>query len=70
MKKKEFSEFKTKNQQELKKKIEELKKEEFETSIQLKMGKIKNVRHGGQIRKDIARIKTLINQMEVKNAAS
>lgn len=70
MKKKEFSEFKTKNQQELKKKIEELKKEEFETSIQLKMGKIKNVRRYGQIRKDIARMKTLVNQMEVKNAAS
>ena len=61
MKKQDFSDYKKKSIIELVKKITELEKQKLEKLIEFKMGKLKNVHSVGLIKKDIARIRTIIN---------
>lgn len=78
MKKKELSEFKNKALSEIRKKIADLEREKTQTVIELKMGKVKDVKLVSKNKKDIARLKTLervkylasILEKGVKNAAS
>ncbi|OGD92531.1 50S ribosomal protein L29 [Candidatus Curtissbacteria bacterium RIFCSPHIGHO2_01_FULL_41_44] len=68
MKNKDLNELKNKSIENLKKIIADQEKEEKQTRLKLKIGKIKNVHLANQKRKDIAKIKTIIaekNFMEV-----
>lgn len=85
MKKRDFSEFKAKGIDDLRKRIAELKKQYVESLLQIKMGKTKNVHEGKNMRKDLARLNTIFrlkllteelkqkeatgNKKEVSNAA-
>ena len=60
MKKKDLSEFKTKAISDLKKKIADLKKQNIENLLQIKMGKTKNVHEALKGRKDIAKLETIL----------
>ena len=60
MKKKDLSEFKTKTISDLKKKIADLKKQNVESLLQIKMGKTKNVHGALRMRKDIAKLETIL----------
>ena len=60
MKKKDLSEFKTKTISDLKKKIADLKKQNVESLLQIKMGKNKNVHEALKRRKDIAKLETIL----------
>ncbi|HLA03872.1 MAG TPA: 50S ribosomal protein L29 [Patescibacteria group bacterium] len=60
MKKKDLSEFKTKAISDLKKKIADLKKQNVENLLQIKMGKTKNVHEAVKGRKDIAKLETIL----------
>ena len=60
MKKKDLSEFKTKAISDLKRKISDLKKQNVESLLQIKMGKTKNVHEAHNTRRDIARLNTLL----------
>lgn len=62
MKKKDFLEFKNKTIDSLKKEIEKLAREKNEAKIERDMNKTKNVHTIISIKKNIAQIKTLINQ--------
>ena len=86
MKRQDLSEFKTKAISDLKKKIADLKKQNVEILLQIKMGKTKNVHEAQKTRKDIAKLETILKlkvlaserdskesekpQKEVINAAS
>jgi len=61
MKKRDFEEFKTKSLSDLMKKIGGLEKEKNDTLIKLRMGKEKNVHSLKQIKRDIAKVKTILN---------
>ena len=60
MKKKDLSEFKTKAISDLKKKVADLKKQNVENLLQIKMGKTKNVHEAVKTRKDIAKLETIL----------
>ena len=60
MKKKDLSEFKTKAISDLKRKISDLKKQNVESLLQIKMGKTKNVHEANRTRKDIAKLETIL----------
>lgn len=60
MKKKDLNDLKTKSVQDLNKKFSEIEKNKVNELLELKMGKTKNVHAGRNIRKDIAKIKTII----------
>ena len=60
MKKKDLSEFKTKAISDLKKKVADLKKQNVENLLQIKMGKTKNVHEANRTRKDIAKLETIL----------
>ena len=60
MKKKDLSEFKTKTISDLKKKIADLKKQNVESLLQIKIGKTKNVHEALRTRKDIAKLETIL----------
>ena len=60
MKKKDLNDLKTKNLDELAKKIGDLEKGKTNELLELKMGKTKNVHATGNIKKDIAKINTII----------
>jgi len=56
------SELREKSTQELNDLLLELRKEQFNLRIQQSIGQLAEIHQFGQIRKDIARIKTLLNQ--------
>lgn len=60
MKKKEFDQLKIKDIESLKKAVHEKEKEKVRVYLELKMGKLKNVHAARQIKKDIAKVKTII----------
>ena len=60
MKRRDLSEFKTKAISDLKKKIADLKKQNVEILLQIKMGKTKNVHEAQKTRKDIAKLETIL----------
>lgn len=60
MKKKEFDQLKIKDIESLKKAVFEKEKEKVRIYLELKMGKLKNVHAARQIKKDIAKVKTII----------
>ena len=66
MKKKDFSEFKTKAISDLKKKITDLKKLNVESLLQIKMGKTKNVHETAKTRKDIAKLESILRLKVLK----
>ena len=60
MKRRDLSEFKTKTISDLKKKVADLKKQNVESLLQIKMGKTKNVHEVLKTRKDIAKLETIL----------
>ena len=60
MKRRDLSEFKTKAISDLKKKIADLKKQNVESLLQIKIGKTKNVHEALRTRKDIAKLETIL----------
>ena len=60
MKRRDLSEFKTKSISDLKKKSADLKKQNVESLLQIKMGKTKNVHEALKTRKDIAKLETIL----------
>ena len=64
MKRTELKEIKTKNINDLKSKIEQLRKELAEISIEKSLGKLKDVHSSRTKRKGIAQILTIITQKE------
>jgi len=56
------SELREKSTQELKDLLLELRKEQFNLRMQQSIGQLAEIHQFGMIRKDIARIKTLLNQ--------
>ena len=60
MKRRDLSEFKTKSISDLKKKSADLKKQNVESLLQIKMGKTKNVHEAQKTRKDIAKLETIL----------
>ena len=61
MKKQDFGNLKTGSTSNLEKKIGQLEKEKTDALIELRMGKAKNVHSLKQIKKDIAKVKTILN---------
>lgn len=70
MKKKELDEMKNKTIAELGKKLVDLSKQMIDSKIQLKAGKLKNVHQAGNLKKDIARIKSIIQIKSLIQTAS
>ncbi|OGD85472.1 50S ribosomal protein L29 [Candidatus Curtissbacteria bacterium RBG_13_35_7] len=68
MKKQTFNELKAKTQKELNQKIADLEKEIINESLELKMGKVKNVHNVKNKKKDIAKIKTLIKMINLASS--
>ncbi len=62
MKKKDLSEIKSKTISQLMKNISDLKKEMVGLSIDMSLGKTKNVHELSKKKKNIAQIKTILNQ--------
>lgn len=62
MKKKDFDQIKTKDAESLKKLIWEKEKEKAKAHLELKMAKLKNVHTAHQLKKDIARVKTIASE--------
>ena len=60
MKRRDLSEFKAKDISDLKKKIADLKKQNVESLLQIKMAKTKNVHESQSMRKDIAKLETIL----------
>ncbi|MCM8785505.1 MAG: 50S ribosomal protein L29 [Candidatus Omnitrophica bacterium] len=69
MKKEEFTKWKEATKQEIENKIFELKKRLYELRNQLILGQLKNYSQIKEIKKDIARLKTILREKElgVKN---
>ncbi|HNV04693.1 MAG TPA: 50S ribosomal protein L29 [Petrotogaceae bacterium] len=59
------AEFKTLTEQELNLKFEETKKKLFDLRFQLEMGQLKNTATIKQVKRDIARIKTILREREL-----
>jgi large subunit ribosomal protein L29 len=59
------SEFKEMSDQELMVKLEETKKKLFEYRFQLEIGNLKNTANVKQVKRDIAKIKTIIREREL-----
>jgi len=66
MKKEELIKLKTKTKIELEKKAQELRDESAKFQIDIKIGKIKNTSIVKNIKKDIAKILTVINELELQ----
>jgi large subunit ribosomal protein L29 len=60
-----ISEFRTKNKQELTEELKKMEKDLKEIVTQIMQGKEKNIMKTRVVRKDIARVKTLINEKKV-----
>jgi len=61
-----ITELRQKNKSELKKILQDLREKQRLFKFNLALGKVKNVREIRQIKKDIARINTLIREDELK----
>jgi large subunit ribosomal protein L29 len=59
------SELKSKNQVELKEKLAELQKNQFDLRMARGNGQMTKVHHLKEIRRDIARVKTILRQNEI-----
>lgn len=72
MKKKDYKDLKIKTTGDLAKKVKELRREITEKNIELKMGKTKNVHEVNTLRKDVAKILTImkIKSFEKENTKS
>lgn len=64
MKKKEFGQLKSKNTTELQKQLQERRDQLWSLKVDLASGKVKNVREIRKLKRDIARILTLLNKEE------
>lgn len=60
--------FKGKSEDELKKMLLDMRKEQFNLRFQLSGGQLENTAQMRKIRRDIARVKTFINQQQSKAA--
>lgn len=60
MKRQEFDQLKTKDIESLEKLVSEKEREKATVHLELKMGKLKNVHGLRQLKKEIAKIKTII----------
>ena len=67
MKRRDLSEFKAKDISDLKKKIADLKKQNVESLLQIKMAKTKNVHEALKTRKDIAKLETILRLKVLAN---
>ena len=67
MKKKELTEIKSKTIEDLYKLIVEKEKQLATSLVEQKLAKVKNVHLAGQLRKDLARIKTIARQKLLQN---
>jgi large subunit ribosomal protein L29 len=63
------SELRTKSQQELTTTLEELLKEQFNLRMQRGTGQLAKPSRMNEVRKDIARVKTLMNEQKSGNAS-
>ena len=61
------SEFRDMNIDEMEQKLSELKGELFNLSFQHEIGQLENPQRMKETKRDIARIKTIIREVEVKN---
>lgn len=61
------SEIKEMNIEEMQQKLSDLKEELFNLSFQHEIGQLENPQRMKQTKKDIARVKTIICEVEVKN---
>ena len=61
------SEIKEMNIEEMQQKLSDLKEELFNLSFQHEIGQLENPQRMKQTKRDIARIKTIIREVEVKN---
>lgn len=69
MKKKEISQLHTKSSQELKSLIKKMEEELVKMRIDLKSGKLKDVRAVLKKRRDLARVKTVLGEKELNENA-
>lgn len=60
MKKKDLKELKTKNKKDLRNLLLDTQKKKTEANLELKMARVKNVHAAGFLRRDIARLKTIL----------
>lgn len=63
-------ELRTKSVDELKKQLLELRKEQFNMRFQKSGGQLENTAQIRTVRRDIARVKTVITQLEAANKAA
>lgn len=73
MKKNELKKWRESSKQEIENKINELEKKLYETRHQLLLGQLKNYSQIKEIKRDIARLKTIIREKErkgIKNGKS
>ena len=63
MDKKQFQELKTKPAPELQKTLQELRDKLWQLKVDLASGKVKNIKEIKEIKKDIARILTILNNV-------
>lgn len=70
MKKKTLNELKVKDLKELAKKASDLEKEKTNVLLELKMGNLTNVHTALNIKKDIAKIKTVIRMKQIVDTAA
>ena len=61
------SEIKEMNIEEMQQKLSDLKEELFNLSFQHEIGQLENPQRMKQTKRDIARVKTIIREVEVKN---
>ena len=64
------SELKSKNQVELKEKLTELLKNQFDSRMARGNGQMTKVHHLKELRRDIARVKTILRQNEIAAKAA
>lgn len=69
MKKKEISQLHTKSSQELKSLIKKMEEELVKMRVDLKSGKLKDVRAVLKERRDLARVKTILKELELNENA-
>lgn len=64
------TDLRTKSDDELKQMVEDLRKESFNLRFQAASGQLENTARKNQVRKDIARIKTILGERTTAQAAS
>jgi large subunit ribosomal protein L29 len=65
MKKEEFKKWREAGKEEIENKILELKRKLYEANHQLLLGQLKNYSQVKEIKKDIARLKTILKEREI-----